>query len=536
MTSIIRRVSAILMAAIFTFSIPISAYAIEANVSYGDVNIGDTQVTHTKEEGGSAVTEDHGGSVTVTGSTTENNISVNVSEGNSVEVTLQDVTVDASNNNEAAMDISGAGDVVVELDGNNSLEGGKYHAGLETSQDGGSLIIQDEVDTNGDEVGNGGSLTAEGGKNGAGIGGGKAGDGSNISISGGDVTANGGNAGAGIGGGHGGDGSEISISGGVVTATGGTQAAGIGGGDTNYDGEGGDGSNIEITGGTVTANGSKYGAGIGGGNGGSGIDITISGDAVVTATGGTKGAGIGGGEQGDGRNIEISGGEVTATGGKEAAGVGGGGTNNSTTPGGTGSDISISGGEVTATGGENAAGIGGGCGASGSDISISGDAQVTATGSGNAADVGSGDLQDGVKQENDVDTSGLYTTGSFGGVAGIVEPPVESVEAAEESDDYSYYVFAPAEPFTVSENYTKTEKDGVLTVTVRGEEAELEITVSGIKKLIADGIHTLVFVTDQAETKVDLKELVKDCADTDEFVISHKGDVTTITCNGEEVK
>lgn len=506
----LRPMTRSIIAIVLCMALPVSALAIEVDVSLGDVSIGDTHVQHTAavEGGGTESRNDpHEGSVTVTGTTTQNNISVNVSAGNTVEVTLQDVNIDTSSTGEAAMDISGAGDVVVELNGTNSLTSASNHAGLETSQDGGSLTIQDEVPN---EEGKTASLTAQGGQFGAGIGGGYEGSGSDIGISGGAVEATGGIGGAGIGGGQHGDGSNISISGDAqVTANGGSQGAGIGGGNTNWDGTGGDGSNISISGDAqVTANGGQFAAGIGAGNG----------------------------RYSSGSNIEISGGEVTATGGDLAAGIGGGQKGN-------GSDIAISGGEVTATGGENGAGIGGGNKGSGEEISISGDAQVTASGSGTAADVGGGaQTTDTAKQENNVDTSGLYTTGSFTDsngeeVKGEVVPPAPVPETpAAPAVEESALAPAPAEPFTVSEDYTKTEKDGVLTITVKGEEAELEITASGIKKLIADGIHTLVFVTDKGEIQIDLDELVKDCAATDKFVISLKGEVATITLNGEEVK
>ena len=140
----------------------------------------------------------------------------------------------------------------------------------------------------------------------------------------GTLNATGGRWGAGIGGGKGKDGSNITISGNAnVTATGGEEAAGIGGGSI------GNGENIEIfDSATVNATGGKEAAGIGGGSIGNGSNITISGSANVTATGGgERAAGIGGGGYGDkNSNITISGSaNVTATGGKRAAGISGGG-------------------------------------------------------------------------------------------------------------------------------------------------------------------------------------------------------------------
>lgn len=98
-------------------------------------------------------------------------------------------------------------------------------------------------------------MNANGGKYGAGIGGGAMGAGENITISdGAHVTANGGAQGAGIGGGSGigGNGSNITISGDktYVEATGGGDAeaagAGIGGGFSGRYGNVGKGSDITI--------------------------------------------------------------------------------------------------------------------------------------------------------------------------------------------------------------------------------------------------------------------------------------------------
>ena len=92
----------------------------------------------------------------------------------------------------------------------------------------------------------GGSITATGGENGAGIGGRYVGI---VNIYDGSVTANGGDDGAGIGGGYCEPGGTVTIYGGTVTATGGERGAGIGGGML------GSGGTVSIYGGTVTASG-----------------------------------------------------------------------------------------------------------------------------------------------------------------------------------------------------------------------------------------------------------------------------------------
>ena len=336
-----------------------------------------------------------------------------------LNLTLRDVKIDVSDNRtygdetgKAALSVQGKGSVEIELDGKNELKSGYKRAGLEKTSTG-TLTLKDDKKK-------AGSLTATGGKFGAGIGGGNGGSGENITITGGTVNATGGYEGAGIGGGYSGSGENITINGGTVEATGGKFGAGIGGGDS------GSSENITITGGTVTAKGGQFGAGIGGGNGngggigGSGKNITITG-GTVNATGGLYGgAGIGGGDDGSGKNITITGGTVNATGGDFGAGIGGGsrgsgeditikggtveangglfgagiGGGNSAGIGSSGKNITINGGTVNAAGGEYGAGIGGGCWGSGEDITING-GTVNATGGTCGAGIGGGEQGNG---------------------------------------------------------------------------------------------------------------------------------------------
>ena len=210
-----------------------------------------------------------------------------------------------------------------------------------------------------------GEIRATGGKNGAGIGGGRYGTGERINIMSGKITANGGASGAGIGGGRRGNGNLISIYGGDITATGGGFAAGIGSGFTQS------ANHIRIHGGTVTAKGGSGGAGIGSGSVNtedeakniSVSDIEISG-GTVTAEGRTSGAGIGGGQFVRADNIKITGGTVNARSTYGGAGIGGGSDA-------IGQNIKISGGDVYAKS-YGGAGIGGGIEAMGDKIYLSG--------------------------------------------------------------------------------------------------------------------------------------------------------------------
>lgn len=214
---------------------------------------------------------------------------------------LDNVNIDRSknysDNNKAALTVKGNGDTEIELDGNNILKGGSYHAGLEKNdRDGtGTLTIKDEkIATDGSK----GSLLAVGNSDSAGIGGSsKGGNGntSNITITGGSITAISGWYGAGIGGGDNGYGKDITITGDATVKASGYHGAGIGGGP----GGGSDGSGkVTISGHANVTAFSNAGAGIGGGAFGC-ADVTISEDATVFAQGYNGGTGIGTGDTAD---------------------------------------------------------------------------------------------------------------------------------------------------------------------------------------------------------------------------------------------
>ena len=310
-----RIIVSTLLALLLLVSMPMSALAATWDISKGDITVNAESGGQTVRQGGGAAVPDS--APVITGTSKENNVTINAESGQTASVTLSGVNIDVRDKGKAAVSTTGEGNVSIELNGGSTLRSGYEHAGLEKNN-GGSLTIADE-DKNG-------KLTAWGGQQGAGIGGGSGKDGSNIFITGGGVNAIGGLAAAGIGGGLGGNGSNITISGGKVGATNGLNGAGIGGGQH------GSGSNITISGGEVNAIGGKNGAGIGGGHTGDGSDITISG-GEVSASGGKNGAGIGGGVDGKGEGITVSGNaQLKVRGGRvqgdygTGAGIGGGGS------------------------------------------------------------------------------------------------------------------------------------------------------------------------------------------------------------------
>ncbi len=161
-----------------------------------------------------------GGDYTVTGESSTNTITVNVTSGDPVNITLRDVSVTSGG---TAFDIQ-KGNVTLNLTGVNSFESGSEYAGIHVLE-GASLTIQGE-----------GTLYATSSKYGAGIGGDHNSNAGNITINSGTIVARSNNDGAGIGGGHANDSKSkqygrfqsITIKGGKVTAESAGNGAGIG--------------------------------------------------------------------------------------------------------------------------------------------------------------------------------------------------------------------------------------------------------------------------------------------------------------------
>ena len=490
-----KKIVSTLLALLLLANLPVSALAADWDIGNGDITVNAGSGGQTVTQGSQVDVPDS--APVITGSSTENTVTINAESGQTANVTLSGANIDGSTKGNAAVSTTGEGNVSIELNGDNTLKSGKGHAGLEKNN-GGKLTIADE-DKNG-------KLTAEGGKYGAGIGGGDQGAGSGITITGGEIKATGGQYGAGIGGGKG-DGSDITISGGEVNATGGTS-----------------------------------GAGIGGGYNGNGSDITIT-DGEVNATGGKYGAGIGGGEYGIGKDIIITGGEVNATGGRFSAGIGGGSR-------GTGSDITISGGEVNASGGVNGAGIGGGLRSKGKDITVSGDTKLKVQGGdedhydGAGAGIGDGGSNAyGTKilgAEVEPDTSGLTTgwieyyapgadmekdkpTSTTVGASSQPEKPTDP--GAERGADAPLYRVTDQDGKDIA--HRAERKDGVLTVTVDADFAILTGKLSSIDTLKRQGIEKIVFVTNKAASTFQTADLLEKGASSDEYRLTHDG--TTVT-------
>ena len=495
----------------------------------------------------------------ITGKSDKNTVTIEAKdEDDKVEVKLDNVNIDTSKQNKAAVSVTGSGDTTIELDGDNKLKSGSAHAGLEHNKTdtSGELTIQDN-DKNG-------SLKAAGGQYGAGIGGAGVND-AQVKITGGKITATGGEYGAGIGGGFKGSG-DVTISGGEIHANGGNYGAGIGGGDYSS-------GKVTISGGEINATGGYLGAGIGGGEKGRG-DVTITGGEITSATGGKYGAGIGGGKEGRG-DVTIEGNtEVNAAGGAGGAGIGGGyvAKNNS-------NQITIKSNEngsptVNAVGGSRdkttkfgGAGIGaGGDSTATTDITLEGKVTINATAGKDNAAIGA----NGIEQEfpglaggtsitrkdsdkNDIsplpgdnvpDTDTPSGGGSTGGdstggdsaggdSAGGGSSGGGSADASVQESVFPGLVVTDKDGQRIS--YTSIRDNNVLSLRVGRFTASLRASLSTLRQLRAEGIDTITFQTILCSTTLSVDELLAMGGEDAEVVLTHHIRSSTLTVGGRAV-
>ena len=587
-----QRAAALVLTAALLTGAAFPAFADTYYIENGDIVIsaGTEAGTNKVEQGGTLKSENDKGTIITNhdkDKASSNTVTIDANGKNDkVEVTLKDVNIDASRGSEAAVSVTGKGDTTIELDGDNELQGGDRHAGLEHNQTvdsegnvtSGKLTIQDDND-------NAGSLTATGGYFGAGIGGGSAKAGQ-VTITGGTITAISGD-GAGIGGGQGNMGSnagnaDIEISGGTIEATGGYTSAGIGGG---YYGD----ATIKITGDAVIKNatGGTFGAGIGGGGGGNG-DVTISGNAKIeNAQGGYAGSGIGGGFGASGTVAIKDDPTVTATGGEVGAGIGGGvggladitieGNATVNATGGVGSagigggydaenDDDNNGNQITIKSNENGsptinavgggtdegeeiviggAGIGAGCESDAdADITLEGKVTITATAGKDNVAIGANGIEQefsGLAEGSSItryDSEGNDTSlpGDKVPVTPVVPDDTSSGGSADASVQESVFpglVVTDKDGQRIS--YTSIRGNNVLSLRVGRFTASLRASLATLRQLRAEGIDTITFQTILCSTSLSVDELLAMGGEDTEVVLTHHIRSSALTVGGKAV-
>ena len=483
-----KRAAALALTAALVVGMTLPAFAQDWFIENGDITISAgengnnvTQGSTTKENDTDTVIKSNGSSTA-----SSNTVTIHADEGKTVDVTLENVTINVDegykygydpNAYKTAVSVTGSGDTNIELNGNNTLTSGYGHAGLEHNKtdSSGTLTITDNN--------NDGKLTATGGYGGAGIGGSDGHDG------------------------------QVTITGGEITATGGSSGTGVGG------------------------------AGIGGGALGTG-DVTIEGNVTIkNAKGGAGAAGIGGGAETepdtkDTRNkvsiksTEAGSPDITATGGGAidgslpgAAAIGSGSVADGTNE--VKSDITIEG-KVTinATGGGNVA-IGDSTGETKFE-NLAGGTTIKRTDS-NGKDV----TQDGdVVAEPEPEKPAQPTVTP---TEGAEAPSTGSVEVERPVTVEGLYV---TNVLGKQITHTCTQNGTTLTIRANGIVTSAHLTLGMVRTLKAQGVKTLVFTTLLSRsTTVSVDALLAaepDAPDETAVVWTHTGPRAALTIDGAD--
>ena len=423
-------------------------------------------------------------------------------------VTIENVNIDVSKDNKAALSVKGEGDTTLKLEGNNTLKSGGGHAGVEKNDNTSSGELTITADSNQD------TLMAVGGSGGAGIGSANHNSTSKLGITGGTITATGGNYSAGIGGGIGGN-ADVTITGNAVIkkAQGNYNGAGIGGGGV------GNGT-VTISGNAVVeaavgGTSERGGAGIGGGGWKDG-DVTISGNAKVDAQGGTSAAGIGGGGSGSG-TVKISGNvQVSAKGGKagnrykkylgDGASIGSGGYSSNNKPTGTpvgGEEIELDFSDMTG----------------GFVARIDGKTESGHT--HNWKEISRVDATQDSAGEVEYFCKGCGSTS-------VKILPVMQPEAEEDSSDAVVLTITGAPTYEMHQESTR------YIVTADSDTATLFGSLGNLAELKAQGADTLVFRTKSRETALDIDTMLSLGAEDTLFTLTHSGSSATLTVGGAD--
>lgn len=443
-----------------------------------------------------------------------------------LKITLDNVNIKVKDKSAAAaMSVSGSGDTEINLKGDNTLDSrGAHSSGLNGCA---GLEKADTIDPYGNETGNGGkliitasdnkqSLTAWGSDFAAGIGGHSNGKRDSkaqvtgIEINGGTIVAQGGQSGAGIGGGSW-TGGEVTINGGNVTATGGKQGFGIGSGKYAR------GSDVRINGGNVTASSTLGAAGIGGTN----SKVTIT-NGTVHATGGKAtsdnvGGGAGIGTPGGKNDSNIAPGTIKIGGKAQVAATGGSAVSNNTY------NYSYNAGAAIGNGSAPNSDV------KGEEVEVVTDNSTTATIVRNPAGT-SADHQ--------------HTWKVTGHKDATTEHPGETVyHCACGADRTDYSPALPDNgtnsyaPLTVlgADSFEQTTENDRLIITVPEESASLTGSLAALRELESSGIRTLVFRTRHCESSVRLAELTAQGSDEAVFVLSHSGENASLTLDGRDL-
>ena len=123
-----RRILSGLAALLLLANLPVSALAAEWDIGNGDITVNAGSGGQTVTQGSQVDVPDS--APVITGSSTENTVTINAEKDQTASVTLSGANIDGSTKGNAAVSTTGEGNVSIELDGDNTLKSGKGHAGI----------------------------------------------------------------------------------------------------------------------------------------------------------------------------------------------------------------------------------------------------------------------------------------------------------------------------------------------------------------------------------------------------------------------
>ena len=130
-----QRAAAFILTAAMLTTLAAPAFADTWCIENGNITVkaGDTKGTNKVSQG--SIIDKVDTNTVITGKSDKNTVTIEAKDkDDKVEVKLDNVNIDTSKQNKAAVSVTGSGNTTIELDGSNTLKSGSGHAGWNTTR------------------------------------------------------------------------------------------------------------------------------------------------------------------------------------------------------------------------------------------------------------------------------------------------------------------------------------------------------------------------------------------------------------------
>ena len=117
-----KKILSTLLALLLLANLPVSALAADWDIGNGDITVNAGSGGQTVTQGSQVDVPDS--APVITGSSTENTVTINAEKDQTANVTLSGANIDVSTKDKAAVSTTGEGNVSIELDGDSTLKSG----------------------------------------------------------------------------------------------------------------------------------------------------------------------------------------------------------------------------------------------------------------------------------------------------------------------------------------------------------------------------------------------------------------------------